>query len=308
MDFYYMIKKLSDDQVKELISFKIDELRYKSYQIPKRFIGVDCDINPSLSINGEIDFDSQTMWQGFIPEDVKIIYSFVKNEEGYTVNNGCYYYVDNYEYLYEFAEYIKGQDIKDEMDFLNHVYMFIDNYFYNLKTNYVHRKIMHSSLMDVNGKYIKTNKKHSFLDFKGSNNAECSEYSVIVQNILSIFDYQTIYFGGSVASPKGIGGHAFNFSIIENKPCIIDFTIPVNIYSWDGVLVGKSPFLGVINDFNPKTMTRHAIEHIPYDFSDYYMMEINKVLTMFPTNEERHYVIGNIEYYNELGKSLKKNN
>ena len=301
MDFYNMIKNLDDEQLKELISFKIDEARYQAKDIPKRFIGIDCDINPCITLDGEQELDSQALWQGFIPEDVKIIYSFVPNEEGYTVNNGCYYYIDDNKYLYEFSKYIKEKDIKDDIDFLTYVYKFIDQYFNSFIEKDLNRNKMHQPLVDAFGKYITPNIGHHFKDFKSLNNAECSEYSAMAQNILSIFGYTTIYFGGAVNSIYGRGGHAFNLSLINEKPCIIDFTIPVETYSFDGK-IDYTPFLGNIKDFSTESLKKHLLEYIPYEFPDYYCINVNNKIIMITNGHKRGYIVGNIEYYNEKKK------
>lgn len=301
MDFYNTIKNLDLNQIKELVSLKIAEARYHSYYTSRRFIGVDCDINPSVTLNGEKELDSQAMWNGFIPEDVKLIYSFVPNEDGYTVNNGCYYYIDDDEYLYQFAEYISKKNISNELDFLTNVLSFVDNYFNDIKTNNIHRQQMHSPLMTQDGRFIEP-KKHRFLDFKGANNAECSEYSAMVQNILSIFGFYTLYFTGSIASNYANGGHAFNFTFVNGMPCVLDFALPVEVYSLDGVVKDKVPFIGVVNSFNNNILKKHIFEQIPFDFADYYYLEMNNQLMMVSSGKERHYIVGNVEYYNEKKK------
>ena len=198
MDFYYMIKNLSSDQTRELVSFKIDEQTYRARVFPNRFIGVDCDINPKLDFYGEIESNSQYLWQGFIPKDVRIIYSCEGDSNGFAVNNGCYYYIDNDEYIYEFCEYIKQIDLKNTLDFFLHLRLFIDRYFYNLKNDGVPRQEYHKPIVDLHEQNIPRKDGHRFLDFKDANNAECSEYSAMAENILSIFGYQTIFLDGSV--------------------------------------------------------------------------------------------------------------
>ena len=304
MDFYNAIKNLNQEQIDELISLRIAQEKYKSSQNHKRFIGIDCGINPSLTLVGEKELDSQAMWNGFIPEDVKIIYSFVPNEQGYTVNNGCYYYMDTEDYIYEFAKFIKTKDVQDEIEFLAYVYQFIDNYFNNLANQEIHRKIMHQPLIGPDGKYIEPTSGHLFSEFKASNNAECSEYSAMAQNILSVFEYPMIYFGGSVNSAHGRGGHAFNFTLINKMACVIDFTIPVEMYSLDGKYLGLAPFIGSVKDFSTETLKKHLLEYIPYNFREYYFVVTEEQFMMITNGNTRNYIVGNVEYFNE--KNLKK--
>jgi len=307
MDFYYMIRDLDEEQIDELISLRIDELTYKAAKIPRRFIGVDCGVNPDVSFAGEIEHDSQALWQGFIPEDVKIIYSFLPNKDGYTVNNGCYYYIDNHDYIYEFAKYIKNQKITDEIAFLTYVYRFIDNYFNSLTAKEeLTRQQMHQPLIDENGRYIEPTMGHLFSEFKASNNAMCSEYSAMAQNILSVFDYPMIYLSGSINSPDGKGGHAYNLTIVKKMPCIVDFTLPVEVYSLAGGVIEYSPFLGPIDNFSTETLRKHAIDCIPFDFVDYYYLRAENGFSLITTGQKRHYIIRDVEYYNEKNTKLSK--
>ncbi len=307
MDFYNTIKNLDDEQIKELISLKIDKLTYQSYVFPNRFIGIDCDINPKRNFYGEVESKSQSVWQGFIPKDVRIIYSFLPNEEGYTVNNGCYYYIDDDTYLYEFAKYIKRKEIKSEFEFLTHVYNFIENYFYGLIPHDYTREQMHHPLLGADGKCIEPTSGHHFLDFKAANNAMCSEYSAMAQNILSIFDYTMIYFCGAVKSNVGCGGHVFNFGLVNSNPCIMDFTIPVEVFSLNNEPSYYSPFLGPVKDYSNETFKKHFFNQIPYDFNDYHYVETSNQFNMIADGNQRHYVIGNISYY-KTEKTLHKKN
>ncbi len=306
MDFYYMIRDLDDEQIKELLSLRINKARYQAKVFQRRYIGVNCGINPTFDLNGEQILDSQSIWQGFIPEDVRIIYSFIYDKNGYTVNNGCYYYVDDQEYLYEFARYIKKIEIHDEIEFLTYVYQFISNYFRGITNQSRHRSAMNQPLIDSEGKNVEPTMGHHFSDFKGANNAECSEYSVMAQNILSIFGYKTIYCEGSVNTIYGKGGHAFNVMIINSQPCIIDFKIPVEIYALDSGEISMSPFIGAINSFSIESLRQHLLRQIPYDFIDYYYLKTNDNIHMISNGAKRNYIAGNLEYYKEKNSKLSK--
>ncbi len=303
MDFYNTIKNLDEEQIRELISFKIDQLRYLSRVFPNRFIGVDCNINPELTLDGEVEQKSQAVWQGFIPEDVKIVYSYVKNEDGYTVNNGCYYYMDDFDYIYEFAKFIKAKAPENEMGFLTFLQNFIDQYFRGITIKEQKRDDMHRPLVDKEGRYIAPTIGHHFSDFKGINNARCSEYSAMAQNILSIFDYKMMYLDGAVNTPDAKGGHSFNFTIVDGIPCIIDFTMAVATISLNGEFVTYTPFIGYINDYSPENLRQHILEREPFDFLDYYNLLAKENIFTVVTGHKRNYIVGNVEYYD---KTLRK--
>ena len=304
MDFYYMIKNLSSDQTRELVSFKIDEQTYRARVFPNRFIGVDCDINPKLDFYGEIESNSQYLWQGFIPKDVRIIYSCEGDSNGFAVNNGCYYYIDNDEYIYEFFEYIKQIDLKNTLDFFLHLRLFIDRYFYNLKNDGVPRQEYHKPIVDLHEQNIPRKDGHRFLDFKDANNAECSEYSAMAENILSIFGYQTIFLDGSVKTNWEKGGHSFNLVIVNNKVFIVDFHIPIDIIDINHNLLNQAPFMGHIQYYDLESLRNHILNKQPFSFDDYTIMELNSTNYRLLLDVKREYIAGNAEYYDE--KSLKK--
>ena len=238
---------------------------------------------------------------------VKIIYSYVLDSNGYTVNNGCYYYITDHEYIYEFAKYIQQERIIDEIDFLTHVFKFINYYFFSFKTRNISREQMHQPPLNKYGRYIRPTMTHRFLDFKEANNAECSEFSVMAQNILSIFGFKMLFFNGSVNSIYGNGGHAFNLALINKVPCIIDFYIPSKVYKIDGKLSTYSPFLGVINGYSTTSLRRHLLNKIPYYFPDYSYLKINDSYIMISNGENRKYTVGDVECHDgpTLRKSIK---
>jgi len=307
MDFYNMLKTLDENQIRELISFKIDEASYKSKINGERYIGVDCGANPNITLNGPQEEKSKAMWYGFIPADVKIVYSFIPNAQGFTVNDGRYYYLDDDSYIYDFALYIKDKEVHNYLEFLDYVWLFIETYFYNLRIPTNTRNEMFCPLTKDGTWYHEPTTKHSIKNFKGQNNAECSEYSALAQNILTVFGYQTLYFGGAVSSTYGNGGHAFNISVIEGTAFLLDFTIPVTTFDLKGNEISRSPFLGIIRNFSSDLLVKNTDESIPFEFPDYEFYLLNDKTIYHELDTKRQYIIGKINYFDlKNNQTMKK--
>ena len=178
------------------------------------FLGVNSCINPINVYNKEdkeyVYIEGCSFWIGYILNNIKITYSYLIDKNFNLSNQGYYYYINNNDYLYEFKEYIKDKNINSDIDFIYYVYSFIRNYFYSL-TNYIDRDNLHKLIIKNNNTYYNPIKEHSLSDFKNNNSAKCSEYSAILQNILSIYDYETIFLAGTLNKE----GHAYNIAILD---------------------------------------------------------------------------------------------
>lgn len=305
MDFFNQIKNLDDEQLKELISLKIDEQTYKASVNQKRFIGIDCGINPEYSLTEETEKDNKAMWFGYIPKDVKIIYSFTQNSKGYTINNGGYYYMDD-SVVYEFALYARDKKANNYLEFLDIIWSFVDQYFNNLMIPLNSRSEMLSPLLRDENWYFEPLIEHTIKTFKGRNNAMCSEYTAIVQNILTVFGYQSMYFVGSVQCDFAAGPHAFNIALIEGHPLLLDYTLPVPTYDLNNNLVATSPYLGIIRNFSVDKLITSTKDDDPLDFPEYDFYLLNGKEQYHELNTRRYYAIGNVTFFEKHPNYQKK--
>ena len=111
--------------IKKLMNYYIKKVQKKV--IDKNFdvdtIGYKSDINRDkfdITNLNEITYThimGTSFWLGFIPPNIKIVYSFdIKN---YAIaNHGHYFYMNDYNYIYEFANYIKNKRINNDTSFL----------------------------------------------------------------------------------------------------------------------------------------------------------------------------------------------
>ena len=98
--------------------------------------------------------------------------------------------------------------------------------------------------------YKPTN-EHSITDFKGKNSAQCSEYAAMLQNILSVFGYETVYIHGELdeGEEKNVS-HAFNLAVMDNTYSIVDIAIPTNCYDHNNRIKRRYPYLYEMDNFD----------------------------------------------------------
>lgn len=187
-----------------------------------------------LTFNGEtfeLEIEPEPLqWHFFMPDYIKIYYGRTK-EDGTMQEPGLHYYIDDNEYLKDFARYLKNTLTEDEIyeltdkDFIYHVFNFLNSYFESLTTKeHDDRVSMHTYLVDSNEKSIST-RKHSNKDFYGRNNAECSEYSSMGLNILGAFGYNASIVYGMESDEDGLEGHMYNIVNLDGELYLVDFSM-----------------------------------------------------------------------------------
>ena len=245
------LNKYDDEDIKKVMDYYIKKEEKNVYN--KNFttdtIGYKSDINKShhdildLKEIKEINISGTSFWIGFIPKDIKIVYYFeIKNFE--IANYGYYFYMNDYNYIYDFAKYIKNKNVKNDFSFLIHAHDFIYNYFFTIY-NTVTREQLHHLIYD------KPTNEHNITDFKGNNSAQCSEYAAMLQNILSVFGYETVYIHGELdeGEEKNVN-HAFNLAVMDNNYSIVDIAIPTNCYDHNNRIKRRYPYLYEMDNFD----------------------------------------------------------
>lgn len=295
---YSIIKQYPDD-VEGVIDYLIEEAAELSKKLNNNnlVLGVDCSINPEFDGLEEVVHNTKAMWAGFLRDDVKIVYKFIKDDNGYTVNEGCYYYMDDNKYLYDFGEYIKDKKIENDYEFLDCIIKFLDSYLYNELDIAKNDTDVYPIIYDSRNRVIDSIGRHSISDFYSDNSAQCSEYSAMASNILSVFGYDVLYLGGSVNCKSGSGGHAYNIAILDDGYAIIDFSVPVSKSDITGNIIGCSPFIGFLEEDSMGYISSFAISHEPIDLTDYEIVRLTDNDLFISNGDKRHYVIGNVNYY-----------
>ena len=298
----YKINNSSDYDIKKIMYYYIYKAmkKCKEMNFDTDTIGYKSDINKSipdimnLNIDG-IRIQGTSFWIGFIPKDIKIVYDFeIKNFR--ITNNGYYYYINDYNYIYDFAKYIKNKKINNDLSFLIKVHDFIYDYFFTIY-NTIDREQLHQLIYDVNGNFYKPNKEHNLTDFKRNNSAKCSEYASMLQNIMSTFGYEIVYMHGEVDDHKEKKvSHAFNLGVIENEYSIIDISMPINCFDENLNIRKRFPYVCCMNKFNENNLERFLIGEEEVELDDLEAHIINKECYSFPMTRKRVYRVDSLEF------------
>ena len=298
----------NDEEIKEIIDEIILECLEALEEIDidtkvLNTLGVESEINNNRCYINQYDvnddeFNIQSIWTGFIPNNTKIIYGVYIDKNRDVSNKGQYYYLDDNSYLYEFSKYIKDKEIETEEDFISYVYDFLEEYLGNF-INPKERQDIHKLLYKNDDYYFKPTKEHSNKDFVGTGGAMCTEYSTLAQNIFTIYGFDMMY----MMDDK----HAYNLISIRDKVHILDLSMNVVVLDLDGNVIGDMPFLEEIEDFDSNYLNRVVYGKEKFIVNDYYDIYMNEKLFKVTVKDTREYgvwgtredLLGNEENNNE---------
>ena len=306
MDFYQELIKIDDDDLETFIEERIalKEMESSLCNDGNKFIGYELSHNPhfiSLEEAGEdISFavDLRCFHAGYIEKGTKIIYGMAYDGNGIATNDGRYYYVDDDSYIYDFCRYIKNKEIINEYELFDYILEFIRNYFGQLKT--IDREEMFKMINLSQRIYRNPVKEHGLSWFKGNGSALCSEYSVLAQNLLTIFGFDSYLVIGREKTGDETGeSHAFNlveFTEQETNELIqalIDFCNYVDIFDINFHKIGETPFFALLEQLDEEFVLSlvNNEEHLTFD--DYSCVLIHEHLGQLVYDRKRDYYISN---------------
>ena len=294
MDILQQIKTCTnDEELKELATEAIEYFTNLAHKENKdsSFIGSALDINPLNYHIDELDFvgekycDAVNVWNGYIPKGMKIVYGrFYEETLKVSTNRGCYYYVDDDSYIYEFYKYIKNEDINDEYDIIVAAFEFTEKYF-NKGFEPLDRESIHKMIYKDNVRLFRPVKEHGFSDFKGNGSAMCTERALMAENLLSVMGLEVIYMFDL--------GHSYNIYVYhkgeETEIYVLDFSNWVECYNEKFKLVGKTPYMGIIENCNNEMINRVVNEGERLELQDYILYRINGSIYEIPLKQKRSY-------------------
>ena len=306
MDFLKYLKTISDEELEIEVSSIINLLEKESKKINKSdFFGFNISSKSSnySTGNSSIQFDMKCMYDGYIPKDLKVIYGFSIDQNKLLSNNGMYYKVDDDSYIYDFCKYIKDKDVYNEEDFFEYVLIFLMNYFGTFK--FEERDDMFKLILKNDMTCHDSVREHKLSDFKGKGNALCSEYSIMANNILNVFDiYSCVLFGQLEITDKGKEGHAFNLvsykdsETNERVNALVDFSNGVNVYDFSYNKRGVSPYIIYLNSIED-AVNGFICDDIHITGKEYDYMVVGRTLLQMFTDRNRDY-----SSYNNLTVNL----
>lgn len=280
---YWLTKKL----IKEAIS------ETKGLNGYRGLIGTMSEINRK-----ECDFDpekkerysfSVPFWNGYIPLGTKIVYGIACGKKiTFDSNCGYYYYVDDESYVYDFIKYVKDWDIEDNFDLVSLINGYSRKLFDNI-FNPINRMQMHKLLLKEDYVFYEPIKEHSIKDFYGTGSAQCTEYALIANNLLSIFKVPVYYCMDE--------SHAFNIVFDENEEnqyegYILDYSNCAFAYDELSNYVGRYPFYEKIDTKKRKyiILPDGSSEEIDFNKTDEEIEEEENFFEDFVNNGKRVYV------------------
>lgn len=261
MNFYEELKTMTDEEIKKRLSYDISSLENIS-KINNENLGIlgyDASYNPTdfdiLNKNTDewVDVNFSCFYSGYVPKGVRVVYGLSTKTNGIYSNEGMYYIVDDDSYIYDFCKFIKDKEISTEGDFFEYVLWFLKKYFGVFKEN--NRDEMFKMILKNNLVFLDPVQEHKLSSFRNKGNAMCSEYSIMANNILSVFGFDSYVIMGQEKDDKGAFGHAFNFVSYTNKMynrinILMDFSNSINIYDAKFHKIGDAPYILELEDLN----------------------------------------------------------
>lgn len=300
------LNKFDDEERRIILDHYINkaESRVKSMNFDTDTIGYQSEINSvptnitNLDDIQELHVYGTPFWLGFIPKDIKIVYCFeIKNCA--ISNSGYYYYMNDYNYIYDFAKYIKNKKIKDDVTFMFYVNDFIYNYFFSIHES-LDRDQLHHLIYDTNYKFFEPTKEHNITDFKGTGAAKCSEYAAMFQNILSVFGYDTIYIHGELDDEtEKHSCHAYNITVVDDEYSIVDLALPINCIDYAKKIQRRYPYIYSLDGFTEDNLDSFLLGDNELVLDDLEAQIINNQLFTFGKTRKRVYRVDQMHFDNE---------
>ena len=304
MDFYRLIENLEDKEIDKIVKKRIAKLEEESKRDNPNTptIGYMVDYNPEdYHLLEKKKFNSfgvniRHYHFGYIHQGTKIVYGMTYNNLGQARNSGMYYYMDDTSYLYDFCHFIKDKEVSNEYELMEYVLDFLQMYFGVIKMR--DRDDMNQMIYKNEYLYQAPYRKHSITDFKGQGNAMCSEYSVLAQNILSLFGFDMFLVIGREKTITE-DSHAFNLiSFIEEETqeevnALIDYSNYVKVFDRDFHTIGRSPFIANLPDVNEEFAREFLWDEKHLVFEDYAYYILGDQMSRLGYDRKRDYYVNN---------------
>lgn len=293
------------DDICSYIDAAIEELKgvIKKFNPTDNFLGVNVSLNKKFALeNNENNMIGNFYWYNFIDSDVKVIYGFSIDKNSCACNDGLYYYIDDNEYLYDFARFIKDKEIGNDFDFLCYVKEFLDNYFNSISNvNLLSREERNRAFINSNGKNIEPI-NHSNKDFYQSNVAMCTEYATMGLNILGVFGYSCLTIIGSFEFDEEEIGHAYNIVAMDNGVYLVDMASSVPVTDLDGNLLDEVPFC---KELNEEELQNILDKKEPISLNNVFYIYFGEKNFKFEEARQRTYRVSNVVLQDSFKKKSK---
>lgn len=219
----------------------------------KRDLLIKNKLDELNSTTKPIKIDTNSIVTGFISNESHVYFS----ELHYDLNMGLgsIYGMKSDDYFFEFFDFLIQNNFSSKRDVITYLSPFLKKYFDEpgiIKNN---RELLFddiwSQLDNMSADKERFEKcKESWLDigiFKGRSAAECTEHTVISQNLLTFCDIDSCYIAGNMQSVNSNGGHAFNIIKYNNEFYLADTANPVCLFSSNDEYSGCKTYVHIID-------------------------------------------------------------
>jgi len=267
MDLFQRIIQCDESEIDSIIENAINESNKGAQSVEKL---------------GFLDYEkAYSVYKGFIPLKTRIKYANLNVED---------YGMETTDFFYEFAHFIRNNNIKSKVALIYNLEFFINTYFgYPGKSN---RETIFNDIAwqttTTDEEYFNALENNKIGDLKGKGAAECTERSALAQQVLSLFGVESYYCMGCVDLGDRQMPHCFNIVKRKNDYALLDYSVPVASYNNDGSLIHYYPFVGILSNEEFLDFINNSTIK---SFDDYYMNFKNQV----KTDNQRMYVVSKYE-------------
>ena len=271
MELLQKVLECSEEEVDSIIERAVDDANKNAIPVEKL---------------GFLDYEiEKSIFKGFIPLKTRIKYANFNLED---------YGMETTDFLYEFAHFIKKNQINHKGAFIYSLEYFINQYF-GYPGQVERETIFHDiawQTTTTDEDFFKALRDNKIGDLKGKGAAQCTERSALAQQILSLFGIESYYCMGCVDWSDKQEAHCFNIVKRKNDYALLDYSIPVTSYHTDGSMKAFCPFIGTLTNEEFVDFIQNGMIKF---FDDYYLKD-----GKFEKNHsQRFYVVGKYEIEKE---------
>ena len=202
--------------------------------------------------NIPLEINTNSIVNGFISNESVVYFS----DWHLDLNKGLgsLYGMKATDYFYEFFDFLSAKNLTSKIDVINYVSSFLKKYFDEEGTKKNYREVLFDDIcnqldhMEDKDKFLKC--RNNWMDigiFKGKSAAECTEHTIIAQNLLSICDIESCYISGNMKTSSTNEAHAFTIFKMDDEYYLLDSTNPVCLFDEKDNYVGCKSFVAKLS-------------------------------------------------------------
>lgn len=231
--------------------------------------------------------------KGFISPESRIKYSNLSMNM---------YSMKTTDYIYDFAKYVKKNNINNRGTLVKYVENFINGYFgisngTDMRDTYFDQIAFQTTTTD--DEYFEKLENLEIGDLKGKNVAMCTERAALAQNLLSLFGFDVYYCMGCVSNNGKEESHCFNIARAKDTFMLLDYSLPVSVFE-NRRAVDYAPFQGSIGLDELEDVLVNGFNK---DFPSYEFIKTPQGIKKVATGESRIYNVGNMTFEQTQSKS-----